>query len=121
MISGDWFAHHTSQPDAEESIYGDRIAHGMLVFSVGTGLLYQSGVFTESLVAVTDVELEFPTPTFVGDTVGGTFEITRIDPDGGRAEHHGRVSITGRMTNERGAPVCVSDADFLVRKRAGET
>lgn len=120
MLSGDWFDHHTSRPAADDSIYGERIAHGMLVFSLGTGLLYQSGVFTDSLVAVTEVSVEFPTPTYVGDTVSGEFEITSVNPDGGRSDDHGKVSVEGRMTNTRGVPVCSSDSSFVVRKRSAE-
>lgn len=38
-ISGDWFPLHTDQEYAARTDYGARIAHGMLIISVATGLI----------------------------------------------------------------------------------
>jgi len=115
MVSGDWAEHHTNQEYAEETIYGDRIAHGFLVFSVGTGLLYQTGVFSRTLTAVTEVSVKFPNATYVGDTISGEFEITHTSSDA-PFDSVGTVGITGEMTNQNGALVCLTEAEFLVER-----
>lgn len=113
MVSGDWAEHHTNQEYAEETIYGDRIAHGFLVFSVGTGLLYQTGVFSRTLTAVTEVSVKFPNATYVGDTVSGVFEITETNEEA-PFPSVGTVEIKGKMTNQNDALVCLTEAEFLV-------
>lgn len=120
MVSGDWAEHHTNREYAEESIYGDRIAHGFLVFSVGTGLLHRTGVFSRTLSAVTEVTVKFPNPTYVGDTVSGEFEITEKSEEA-PFEEVGTVGVKGKMTNQHGALVCLTEADLLVERNEPPT
>lgn len=118
MVSGDWAEHHTNREYAEETMYGDRIAHGFLVFSVGTGLLYQTGVLSRTLGAVTEVTVSFPNATYVGDTVSGQFEVAERSEDAPFGSM-GLVSIEGELTNQHGAVVCHTEADLLVERRDG--
>ena len=39
MLSGDWTEFHTNDEYAEESAFGERIAHGPLTFSVAIGVM----------------------------------------------------------------------------------
>jgi acyl dehydratase len=115
MVSGDWAEHHTNQEYAEDELYGDRIAHGFLVFTVGTGLLYQTGVFSRTLTAVTEVSVKFPNPTYVGNTISGEFEITKTSEEA-PFESVGTVGIKGKLTNQDDMLVCLAEAEFLVKR-----
>jgi acyl dehydratase len=70
----------------EESGFGQRIAHGMLVFSVSTGLLWQSRsqAEREAVVAFYGInDLRFRQPVFIGETIHVEMEVTekREKPD----------------------------------------
>ena len=78
-VSGDFNHHHTNEERMQRSSFGGRIAHGALVFSVMTGLLWQSRTEDErdAVVAFYGVDrLRFRAPTYVGDTVHVEIEVT---------------------------------------------
>jgi nucleoside-diphosphate-sugar epimerase len=68
--------------DAErmaDSAYGEPIAHGALVFSIMTGLVWQAREESD-VVAFYGVDcLRFPAPVFVGDTVHAELEVTDVE------------------------------------------
>jgi acyl dehydratase len=71
-VSGDFNHLHLDAERMGESGFGGRIAHGMLVLSVATGLLWQARTAEqrEALVAFYGIDaLRFRAPTFPGDTV----------------------------------------------------
>jgi acyl dehydratase len=85
-VSGDFNHLHMDKERMEESGFGQRIAHGMLVFSVATGLLWQSRSQQEreAVVAFYGInDLRFRQPVFIGDTVHVEMEVTekREKPD----------------------------------------
>ena len=82
-VSGDFNHLHTDAEAMKESAFGERIAHGALVFSVMTGLLWQSRDDEErdAVVAFYGVDrLRFRAPTFAGDTVHVELEVTEKEP-----------------------------------------
>lgn len=82
-VSGDFTHLHTDAEAMADSPMGKRIAHGTLVFSVLTGLLWQSQdpADRERLLAFYGVDtLRFIEPVFIGDTVHGEIEVVDIEP-----------------------------------------
>ncbi|MBY7144294.1 dehydratase [Virgibacillus sp. NKC19-3] len=66
-FSGDWFPLHTDEEYAKKTQYNQRIAHGMLVLSVATGLLHFE---PEIVVAFYGMDkVRFIRPTYIGDTI----------------------------------------------------
>jgi acyl dehydratase len=79
-VSGDFNDLHTDAEAMADSAYGERIAQGALVFSVTTGLLWQSRS-DDDLVAFYGVDrLRFRAPVFVGDTVHVETEVVGKEP-----------------------------------------
>jgi acyl dehydratase len=77
-VSGDFNALHTDAERMADSTFGERIAHGALVFSITTGLLWQSRseAEKEAIVAFYGVDqLRFVNPVFVGDTIHAEVEV----------------------------------------------
>ena len=77
-VSGDFNHLHTDAETMADSGFGERIAHGMLVFSVATGLLWQSRSEKErdAVVAFYGIdEVRFVGPTFIGDTIHVEIEV----------------------------------------------
>lgn len=75
-ITGDFNSVHINKVDAEKSIFGQRIAHGLLVgglISTAIGM-YLPGKGTVYL----EQNMKFRKPVFLGDTVKATVTITDI-------------------------------------------
>ncbi|MFB6205448.1 MAG: MaoC/PaaZ C-terminal domain-containing protein [Haloglomus sp.] len=71
-VSGDFNHLHMDAEAMQDSMFGERIAHGMLVLSAATGLLWQHRTPAErdAVVAFYGMDdLRFRGPVFAGDTI----------------------------------------------------
>ncbi len=68
-LSGDWNQIHTDVEFAKSTPFGQRIAHGMLVLSVSTGLGARMGFIEGTAIAFLSLTWKFSKPVFIGDTV----------------------------------------------------
>ena len=69
-LSGDFNALHVDETFAAAGPFGRRVAHGLLVLSMATGLRQQSGVFHGVVRAFAEVRSwVFRRPVFIGDTI----------------------------------------------------
>src|SRR6185295_4898976 len=68
-VSGDFSPLHTDETFARATPFGTRIAHGMLVASIATGLANQSGLFEGTTIALLPQTLRYQGPTLPGDTI----------------------------------------------------
>lgn len=76
-ISGDWNAIHVDAEYAKTAGFGERVAHGMLVLSVATGLAMQMGFLDRTVEAFTGIDWKFRAPTMIGDTIHVEAEVTQ--------------------------------------------
>jgi acyl dehydratase len=80
--TGDWLPVHTDAEYAQQTRLGARIAHGLLVLSIGSALLLRLGDFAflpQSTVALYEVErVRFHAPTKLGDTLHLEAEVSRM-------------------------------------------
>ncbi|MCZ7667178.1 MAG: MaoC/PaaZ C-terminal domain-containing protein [Chloroflexi bacterium] len=74
-LSGDFNAIHTDAVHAAQDTFEKRVAHGMLVQSIATGLAVQSGVIEGTVLAFRELTCKFSLPIYFGDTVHVTLEI----------------------------------------------
>lgn len=86
-VSGDHNHVHLDAERMADSAFGERIAHGMLVLSVATGLIWQSRSqkVRDAVVAFYGIDrLRFRAPVFFGDRVHVESEIIEKEeqPDG---------------------------------------
>lgn len=81
-FTGDWNAIHTDAVYAESSIFGERIAHGMLTLVVGISLLFRLGESTlipKSLIAIAGLDkIRFVSPIKIGDTIHLEADLTEM-------------------------------------------
>jgi acyl dehydratase len=68
-LSGDFNPLHTDAVFAEKTPFGQRIAHGMLITSISTGLAQTLGIFEETTIALMQQTFKYTAPTFFGDTI----------------------------------------------------
>jgi acyl dehydratase len=75
-LSGDYNQIHTDAQFCEDSPFGERIAHGLLVLSIASGLVAQSGMIEGTVIAFREINnWKFIKPVFIGDTVHVTTEV----------------------------------------------
>jgi acyl dehydratase len=76
-LSGDYNQIHTNAELAKSTPYGQRIAHGLLVLSIASGLAMRTGVLEGTVMAFREInEWKFVKPVFIGDTVHVEITIT---------------------------------------------
>ena len=69
-LSGDWNLIHTNAEYSQEHMFGQRVAHGLLILSVASGLAVRLGFMEETILAFRSIgDWRFQRPVFIGDTV----------------------------------------------------
>lgn len=69
-LSGDYNQIHTDVEFSKSTPFGQRVAHGLLVLSVASGLAMRSGVLEGTVIAFREINnWKFSSPVFIGDTI----------------------------------------------------
>ena len=107
-ISGDFNPAHINAEAAKDSMFGQRIAHGML--SAG----FISNVLGMKLPGPGTIymgqELKFLKPVYIGDTVTATATVTE------RIEEKNRLKLETVVTNQKGETVITGFATVMPPK-----
>jgi acyl dehydratase len=94
-LTGDWHPQHTDAEWAKDSLFGERIAHGMLVVSYAVGLI---PLDPERVVALRRVrEATFKAPARIGDTMRVRGRIASLQPLG---DEVGTVGVAVRIVDQ---------------------
>ncbi|WP_191060927.1 MaoC family dehydratase [Geminicoccus harenae] len=113
--TGDHFPHHMDAEWCATQEFGQRIAHGTLVFSLGVGLT--ASTINPRAMSYGYDRLRFIRPVFIGDTITATARITE-KRDHPRRTSHGIVVEALEVTNQQGQPVLVCEHLYLVERKA---
>jgi len=76
-LSGDYNQLHTDAEFAKGTLFGERIAHGLLGLSIANGLASRLGFFEGTAQAFTSLEYKFRGPIKIGDTIHVRLEVRR--------------------------------------------
>jgi acyl dehydratase len=113
-LSGDYNVLHTDAELMKTSIFGERIAHGLL------GLAIQSGLLTRAMrpyatLAFAGLRWKFKGPIKIGDTIHVRATVTAkkesAKPD------RGLVTLSRQVLNQRGEVVQEGETDLMVARR----
>jgi acyl dehydratase len=119
-LSGDWTELHTNKEYAEDTQFGQRIAHGPMTFVQSTGFVYRSGIVERTAVAFLGMNyMDLPNPVFIGDTLSQTMVVSERKDLGSR-DDAGLVVIEVETTKQDGTVVLQGDMKFLIKKQAAE-
>jgi len=112
-VSGDYNPMHTDAEYSKNHEYKARVAHGVLVFSVATGLAYQQGFIEGTVIAFTSFEMKLRKPVFIGETISVTVTVSKLRamPSAGG----GFVFFDVKVTNQNGDVVEKGEWTILVR------
>ncbi|HKP87479.1 MAG TPA: MaoC/PaaZ C-terminal domain-containing protein [Blastocatellia bacterium] len=115
-ITGDWNEIHTNKELAERGPFGQRIAHGALVFSIATGLSVRLGQTADTVIAFYGLDrLRFVKPTFIGDTIRVR---QKVESKNERDQSSGIVTMLNEVVNQRDEVVVSYIAKVLLRRRS---
>lgn len=76
-LSGDYNQLHTDAEYAKDTMFGERIAHGLLGLSIVSGLSAQLGFAEGTVEAFMGLDWRFRNPIKFGDTIRARLEVTR--------------------------------------------
>jgi acyl dehydratase len=115
-LSGDYNVLHTDAEFMKQSIFGERIAHGLL------GLAIQAGLFTRATqpfatMAFVGLSWKFKGPIKIGDTIRVRAKVLAkketSKPD------RGVITLDRKVLNQRGEVVQEGETDLMVERRHG--
>jgi acyl dehydratase len=121
-LTGDWNALHVDAQYAASSPFGGRVAHGLLVLSIASGMTTRLPVLYSlqpALLGMTAVSCTWPAPTRIGDTIH--VELTFIAAELTRSGTRGRITERRRVHNQDGILVLDSESTLLVATRPEDT
>ncbi len=75
-LSGDFNQIHVDAEYSKKSLAGQRVAHGLLILSIASGLAVQTGILEGTVVYFREVsEWKFIKPVMIGDTIHVLVEV----------------------------------------------
>jgi acyl dehydratase len=117
-FTGDWYQLHTNVEFAKASVFGERIAHGLLALVVGNGLIFRLGEYAllpQSTIAITSLEkVRFVAPTKIGDTLHLESEVVKLTEIDAK---RGIVVVKNRIKNQHNQNVILCTVKVLVGRR----
>jgi len=120
-LSGDWNELHTNAEFMKNSIFGQRIAHGMLTLSVASGLGMRTGTTrpVEILAFLGMDKVRFTGPVFIGDTIRVESEVIEARPSKSRPGA-GILRFKNTVKNQRDEDVATWETALMVSMRPKE-
>ncbi len=116
-LSGDWNSIHVDAEYAKGTLFGQRVAHGLLGLSAASGLAVRTGFIEGTVIAFREIgEWKFSRPIFIGDTIHVRATVTETKPIprlGG-----GSVSFNVEVVNQNGQVVQHGTWTMLVKSKA---
>ena len=112
--TGDFFPHHMDAEFMKKSEFGQRIAHGTMVFAIGIGLT--ASVINPVAFSYGYDRLRFVKPVFIGDTIHSRVTIAAKEDDPKRPDM-GRVVERTEVINQRDEVVLVADHIHIVERK----
>jgi len=118
-LSGDYNTIHIDREFAQQTPYKQRIAHGILVISIGSGLFTNSDLnisMRKNVIALMEIKCRFLKPVFIGDTIHVEAVITEKKET--KKSDRGIVIMERTICNQKDEAVQKLDAILMVRRRA---
>lgn len=116
-LSGDYNQIHTDAAYAAGYDFGERIAHGMLVQSIATGLAVMTGFMEGTILAFRESDCKFSHPVKLGDTIHVEVEIAELKEF--KRLGGGNVVMKYKVVNQDGLAVQRGNWTMLVKSRTG--
>jgi 3-hydroxybutyryl-CoA dehydratase len=115
-VSGDFVELHVNEEYARSGPFGRRIAHGLLVLSIASGLGVRMNDISETVIAFYGIDrLRFVKPTFIGDTV---HVVKKVIGRQEKSADRGILTFETSVMNQNNEPVIVYNDKLMIKRRA---
>lgn len=117
-LSGDYNALHTDAEFAKHTVHGQRIAHGLLVLSITSGLSTRLPVMKameSTIIGLAELRCQWRKPSFIGDTVQVELEIAGKSES--KKPDRGTIVLKRTTKNQHGEVVMESYWSLVVKRR----
>jgi acyl dehydratase len=115
-LSGDFNEVHTNWEYCKEGPFGEPIAHGPLVYSIGAGLQYAAGINDGTLIALLQIDgWRMLKPVFHGDTIQAV--LTVLEKNETSKPDKGVVKMKREFRNQKGVTVQEMEVKMLYKRR----
>jgi len=116
-LSGDFNPLHVDAEFAKTTLFGQRVAHGILTLAVSHGQQNLGGWFEGTTLALLGVDrLRFSAPVKFGDTVHTEMTVTAMRPSS--KPDRGVIVFDVMVRNQRGDAVCTYQETVLMRRKS---
>ena len=113
-LSGDYNVLHTDAEFMKDSIYGERIAHGLLGLSISSGLLSRA-MRPYAILAFLGLRWKFKGPIRIGDTIKVKARVVARRETSKPGQ--GIVTVERQVLNQKGEVVQEGETDLMVARR----
>ena len=112
--TGDFYPHHMDAEWCKAQPFGQRIAHGTLIFSISVGMT--AGEVNPEAFSYGYDRLRFIRPVFIGDTL--TVKVTIKEKRAAtKSQAHGIVVELCEVSNQNGETVLACEHLLMVKRR----
>jgi acyl dehydratase len=113
-LSGDFNPLHTDATFAAETPIGERIAHGMLIASIATGMANWTGIFEGTTVALMEQVIRYTGMVKFGDTIYLQLTVSETKPTS--KSNRGIVLFETQIINQDGKAVIEGTWTLMMRR-----
>ena len=115
-ISGDYNPLHIDEEYCKKTIFGTRIAHGPLVYSIAAGLLFQLHLYDDTLIAFLGFDsLKFTKHVIAGET--STAKISVLEKRETSKTDRGVMKRSLKVYNQNNEMVQDAVQAFLLKRK----
>ena len=112
--TGDFYPHHMDAEWCKKQPFGQRIAHGTLIFSVAVGMT--AGEVNPVAFSYGYDRLRFIKPVFIGDTI--TVRVTITEKRDSKSPQHGIVVELCQVYNQHGEAVLACEHLLMAERKS---
>ncbi|HQV92948.1 MAG TPA: MaoC/PaaZ C-terminal domain-containing protein [Anaerolineales bacterium] len=112
-LSGDFNPLHTDAEFAKATPMGERIAHGVLILAMATGMANWMGIFEGTTIALMEQVTRYKGAVKFGDTIRLEMEVIEKKPTS--KPDKGVVKFAVRVKNQRGENVVEGEWTLLMK------
>jgi len=113
-LSGDYNPLHTDAEFGKQTPFGERIAHGMLIAAMSTGMANWTGIFEGTTLALLEQIIRYKGAAKFGDTVHLELEVLEKKPTS--KPDRGVVRFAARVRNQREEIIVDGEWALLMKK-----
>ena len=110
-LTGDFNPLHMDEESAKQGPFGQRIAHGMLSYSMSTGM--RSTIDDWEILAFLETGRKFKGPVFIGDTLHYEATVVEVRPSASKRDR-GIVRVSMSLRKQDGGVVQEGEDVFSV-------